>query len=179
MRSGIIIAASFAAGPEAIFVNSDFAGSVSESWPIKENCRELPNPPGKKIMDLIADFLIRIKNGYLARKKEVVVPYSKLNENLAKILVKEGYLENSQVPSSDIKSKKELVVTLKYEGKKPVLTDVVRLSKPGLRVYLKKAKIPLVLGGLGTMIISTPHGLMTGKEARAKGLGGEAVCKLW
>jgi len=138
------------------------------------------------INDPIADFLIRIKNGYLAKKTEVSVPYSKIKENLGKILVEEGYLEKLKIPAcpagrrnpkSEIR--KNLVLTLKYEKKKPALTDVQRVSKPGLRIYVDKTKIPKVLGGLGITIISTPKGLMTDKEARKKGLGGEVICKVW
>ncbi|MBI5465606.1 30S ribosomal protein S8 [Candidatus Gottesmanbacteria bacterium] len=140
------------------------------------------------LSDPIADFLSRIKNGYLAKKKEITVPFSKIKENLAKILVEEGYLSNGKwqsaqkrVPaeSANGKSKKELVLTLKYEKKKPALTDIKRVSKPGLRIYVDKTKIPKVLGGLGITIVSTPKGLMTDKEARKKGLGGEIICKVW
>lgn len=134
------------------------------------------------LSDPIADLLARIKNGYLAKKAEIVVPYSRLKENLAKILVEEGYLSNvkcSAEGGSNGKSKKELVLSLKYEGKKPVLTDVQRVSKPGLRIYVGKTKIPKVLGGLGVTIISTPKGLMTGRQAKKKGLGGEVICKIW
>lgn len=142
------------------------------------------------ISDPIADFLIRIKNGYLAKKREVTAPYSKLKENLAKILVEEGYLTNSKKQKARLpqpgtggqaKSKKqeELVLTLKYEGKKPALTDVQRVSKPGLRIHAGKTKIPKVLGGLGATIISTSQGLMVDREARKKGLGGELICKVW
>lgn len=131
------------------------------------------------LSDPIADFLARIKNGYLSKKKEIAVPYSKFKENLAKILVEEGYLINSK--KQKVKSKKhdKLILTLKYEGKKPILTDVQRISKPGLRIYVDKTKIPRVLGGLGITIVSTPKGLMTDSEARKKGLGGEVICKVW
>ncbi len=130
-------------------------------------------------MDLIADFLVRIKNGYLAKKTEVSVPYSKLNENLAKILVKEGYLDQLKTETGKLKTSKELVVILKYEGKKPVLSDIKQVSKPGLRVYVRKGRIPRVLGGLGTTIVSTPQGVMPSQEAKVKGLGGEAICRVW
>ena len=131
------------------------------------------------ISDPIADFLIRIKNGYLAKKREVTVPYSKLKENLAKILVEEGYLKELKTQNSKLKTQKELLLTLKYEKKKPALTDVQRVSKPGLRIHAGKTKIPKVLGGLGATIISTPQGLMVDREARKKGLGGELICKVW
>ncbi|TSC54384.1 MAG: small subunit ribosomal protein S8 [Microgenomates group bacterium LiPW_16] len=131
------------------------------------------------LSDPIADFLARIKNGYLARKKEMTVPYSKLKENLAKILVEEGYLKEGKRQKAKGKSEDELILTLKYEGKKPALTDVQRVSKPGLRIYVGKRKIPKVLGGLGIVIVSTSKGLMTDEQARKKGLGGELVCKVW
>lgn len=137
--------------------------------------------------DPIAEFLTRIKNGYLARKEEVIVPYSKLKEKLAKILVEEGYLEKVKSQNSKagpersrgVKSQEELVLTLRYEGKKPALTDLQRVSKPGLRIYVGKTKIPRVLGGLGLTIVSTQEGLMTDRQARKKGWGGEVICKVW
>lgn len=78
-----------------------------------------------------------------------------------------------------LKTSKELVVILKYEGKKPVLSDIKQVSKPGLRVYVRKGRIPRVLGGLGTTIVSTPQGVMPSQEAKVKGLGGEAICRVW
>ena len=131
------------------------------------------------LSDPIADFLARLKNGYLAKKRQIFVPYSKIKENLAKILVEEGYLTNSKKQKAKSKKQDELVLTLKYEGKKPALTDIQRVSKPGLRIYVGKTKIPKVLGGLGIAIVSTPRGLMTDKEARKKWLGGEVICKIW
>lgn len=130
-------------------------------------------------IDPIANFISIIKNGYLAKKAEVKVPTSKFKENLAKILVKEGYLGNVKTQKGENQFVENLILTLKYEDKKPVLTDIQRVSKPGLRVYLGKTKIPKVLGGLGMIIMSTPEGLMTGQEAKAKNLGGEAICKIW
>ena len=130
-------------------------------------------------IDPIANFISIIKNGYLAKKAEVKVPASKFKENLAKVLVKEGFLENVKTEKIKDQFVENLILTLKYEGKKPVLTDIQRVSKPGLRVYLGKAKIPKVLGGLGIVVMSTPEGLMTGQEAKAKNLGGEAICKIW
>ncbi len=130
-------------------------------------------------IDPIANFISIIKNGYLAKKAEVKVPTSKFKENLAKVLVKEGFLENVKTEKTKNQFVENLILTLKYEGKKPVLTDIQRVSKPGLRVYLGKTKIPKILGGLGIIIISTPEGLMTGQEAKTKNLGGEAICKVW
>lgn len=123
--------------------------------------------------DNLADYLTRIKNGYLARKKEVVIPWSKTKEGLTAILIKEGYLEKSELKEHD------LVVGLKYDKKKPALTDLKRISKPGLRIYARKTKIQRVLSGLGLTILSTSKGLMTNKEAKEKNLGGELICKVW
>lgn len=128
------------------------------------------------ITDPIADFLIRVKNGYLAKKREIIVPYSKIKEKLAKILVDEGYLETSKV---DKEKRKVLELVLKYHGKKPAMTDVQRVSKLGLRIYARKTEIPKALGGSGIVIISTSKGLMTDKQAKENGLGGEVLCKVW
>jgi small subunit ribosomal protein S8 len=130
--------------------------------------------------DPIGDFFIRIKNGYLAGKRQVLVPYSKIKEQLAKILVEEGYLKKCQI--SNVKSQmsnKNLELELKYEGRKPVLTDVKRISKPGLRIYAKAKKIPKVRSGFGITIVSTPQGLMTDTQAGKKNLGGEIICQIW
>ncbi len=133
------------------------------------------------VTDPIADFLIRIKNGYLAKKKVVTVPWSKMKEKISEILVKEGYLKKYQI--SKIKDQKGegniLELELKYEGKKPVLTEVKRISKPGVRIYVKAGKIPQVKEGMGITIVSTPQGLMTEKEARKNHQGGEVICQIW
>ncbi len=126
--------------------------------------------------DPIADMLIRVKNGYLAGKSEVIVPWSKLLESLAKILVETGFLSKEKIVSEGAKT---LVLELKYAGKIPALTQVKRVSKPSLRVYARKDGLPRVLGGLGMAIISTPRGLMTNKKARKEGLGGEVICEVW
>lgn len=128
--------------------------------------------------DTISDLLIQIKNGYMARREKIIVPYSKLKEELVKLLAKEGYLGKIQV-NDDGKVKKLLMINLCYEGKKPKLTEVVRVSKISRRIYVKKDKVPKVLGGMGITILSNSSGLMTDKDARKKGLGGEIVCKVW
>lgn len=129
------------------------------------------------ITDPLGDMLIRIKNGYLAGKKDVTIPYSNLKMHLAEVLKKEGYLDS--VKAQEKEDRKTIHVTLVYENQQPKLTNVVRISKPGVRMYTKKSMIPVVLGGLGTVILSTPAGLMSGKDARKKGLGGEIICKVW
>ncbi len=130
------------------------------------------------ITDPIADFIIRIKNGYLVRKKLIEIPWSNMKEKLAEMLVKEGFLKNAQVKSEKGKFK-TLELELKYEGKKPALTEVKRISKPGVRIYAKVNKIPRVRLGVGITIISTPKGLMTDKQARKNHQGGELICQIW
>ncbi len=125
------------------------------------------------IIDPIADTLIRIKNGYISGKKAVEIPYSKLQFNLCKLLSKKGYVIEVS------KKARTLEVILKYEGRKPVLTDIKRVSKPSLRIYKGYKNLPRVLNGLGIAIISTPQGLMTEKEARKKKLGGEVMAEVW
>jgi len=123
--------------------------------------------------DPIADFVIRIKNGYMAHKPTIQAPYSKVKEELAKVLQKEGYITDYTHEAN------ALTVTLRYEDKLGALKGVTRISKPGLRVYVNKKNIPYVLQGYGMAIVSTPQGLLTDKEARSKGLGGEVMVKIW
>lgn len=124
-------------------------------------------------MDNISDTLIRIKNGYLVGKQTVNVRYSKLIMALCKLLVEEGYL-------SECKQKQnEIELGLKYSNRQPSLTDVKRISKPGLRVYKGADSLPVVLNGLGIAIVSTPKGVMTGKAARKLKLGGEVLAEVW
>lgn len=133
------------------------------------------------LSDPIADMLARIRNAALARKQEVLVPYSKLKEQLGKILVQEGYLKNLKTQISNVKNKKikNLTCELEYKDGKPAITKIRRISKPSLRVYVKKDKIPKVLSGMGISIISTSKGLMTGKQTKKKSLGGELICEVW
>ena len=146
------------------------------------------------VTDPIADFLIRIKNAYLVKKKLVEVPWSKMKEKMAQILVKEGFLKSAKVNpelsrrvdgerSRTVKDEKSqfkiLALELKYEGKKAALNEVKRISKPGVRIYEKVNKIPKVRQGVGITIISTPQGLMTDKEARKNHQGGEIICQIW
>ena len=127
--------------------------------------------------DPIADMIIRIKNALLAGHKQVAIPYSKMKKSMAEILEKEGYIEGVSVDESGVFP--ELVVTLKYKGKVPVINDVKRLSKPGRRLYAPTKKIPRALGGYGITIVSTSKGIMTDTEARKQNIGGELVCQVW
>jgi len=138
------------------------------------------------ISDPIGDMLIRVKNGYLARKDIVEVPYSKMKEEIAKLLVKEGYLKNvkcqTRLPDgqvSNVKWKKTLVLTLKYQGKRPAIEEVKRISKPGVRIYAKAGEIPKVKYGFGITIVSTSKGIMIDSQAKKKNLGGEVICQVW
>ncbi|MCJ7740739.1 30S ribosomal protein S8 [Candidatus Microgenomates bacterium] len=128
--------------------------------------------------DPIADFLIQIKNGYMAKKSQVTIPHSKMKESLAKILNKNGWLGKVTVAKSK-ENFSQIIIDLLYDRKLPKVTEIVIVSKPGRRVYVKADGLPRVLGGLGMAVISTSSGLMTDKEARKKGLGGEVICKIW
>lgn len=127
--------------------------------------------------DPIADMLTRIRNGIMARHSRVLIPASKMKIALAQILKEEGYIKDFDVVRDNPQG--TLRVSLKYVDKRPVLTQLKRVSKPGLRVYTRRDSIPRVRGGLGTAIISTPQGLMTGRRAYQLGLGGEVVCYVW
>lgn len=123
--------------------------------------------------DPIADFLTRIRNGQLSGKTEVAAPASRLKLALAKVLKEEGYIEDFAVAAG---AKPTLTVRLKYFQGRPVIDRLERVSRPGLRVYKAKDELPKVLGGMGVAIISTSRGLMTDREARAAGHGGEVLC---
>lgn len=130
------------------------------------------------ISDPIGDMLIRIKNAYLVKKQTVEIPFSKMKEKIGILFVENGYAKKCEV-EKDKTISKLIKMTLEYEDKIPSLTDLKRISKPGLRVYKGKHELPRVLGGIGMAIISTSKGLMTEKEANRKGLGGEVICKVW
>jgi len=124
--------------------------------------------------DPIADFLTRIRNGQSARKKQVVSPSSKVKEAIAAVLKEEGYIADFVVTADG--AKKTMTVSLKYFQGKPVIERIDRVSKPALRVYKGKGELPKVLGGLGVAIISTPSGVVSDRQARATGQGGEVLC---
>lgn len=127
--------------------------------------------------DPIADMLTRIRNGLQARHETVSMPASKEKTEIAKILKNEGFITDYAV-EGDVK--KTMTITLKYgPNKEKVINGLKRISKPGLRVYAKVENMPRVLNGLGIAIISTSHGLMTDKEAKAKHVGGEVVAYVW
>jgi small subunit ribosomal protein S8 len=124
--------------------------------------------------DPIADLLTRIRNGQSARKTSVTVSSSKLKTAILKVLRDEGYIANFSLGQDD--GKPFLTIDLKYYEGRPVIDRIERVSRPGLRIYRGKSEIPRVLGGMGTVIVSTPKGVMTDKAAQAIGQGGEVLC---
>jgi small subunit ribosomal protein S8 len=127
--------------------------------------------------DPIADMLTRIRNAVMARHTRVLIPASNMKIAIARILKEEGYIKDFDLVKDNAQG--TLRVFLKYVDKRPVLTQLKRVSRPGLRVYTKRDDIPRVRGGIGTAIISTPKGLMTGRSAYQLGFGGEVVCYIW
>jgi len=130
------------------------------------------------ITDPIADMLTRIRNALVARHDFTDMPASKVKVALADVLRREGYIGGFEVKEEGIR--KTLRVALAYgSDRKPVIVGIQRVSKPGLRVFTGRGEIPRVYGGLGVAIISTPQGVMTGKQARQRGVGGEVLCYVW
>ncbi len=135
--------------------------------------------------DPIADMLTRIRNASAVKKSEVVLPMSKMKHHIAEILVREGWLEAVEVIKGNGQKNQaaaydQLKLTIKYRpGGKPAISDLKRVSKPGKRIYVGKDDLPRVLNNLGIAIISTSQGLMTNKEARKKGVGGEILCEIY
>ncbi len=126
--------------------------------------------------DPIADMLTRIRNANQALLSDVEVSHSRLKESIAHILKREGYISDCSVEG---KVAKKIKLRLKYQGRRGVISGLRRVSSPGLRRYVRATEIPRVLGGMGTAIVSTPKGVMTGLEAQKKNLGGELVCFVW
>ena len=130
------------------------------------------------INDPIADMLTRIRNGLIARHDSVTVPASNMKKAIAKILLDEGYIKAADYVDDGLQG--QIKITLKYaQGKESVIKGLKRISKPGLRVYARNDEIPKGLGGLGIAIMSTPKGVMTDKEARNAGIGGEVLAYIW
>jgi small subunit ribosomal protein S8 len=128
--------------------------------------------------DTISDMLTRIRNGLMAKKSDVTLPYSKFKFSLATVLSSEGWIKDVEV--KEVEGFKNLSLKLKYDqGGTPVITGIKRVSKPGQRIYSARTEIPKVMGGIGTTIVSTSKGLMTDKDARKNKIGGEIVCQIW
>ena len=131
--------------------------------------------------DPVADFLTRLRNAAKAQHHDVAIPSSKLKRELARILKEQGYIESYEVqpPTSD-RPGEQITVTLKYTSdRKPVISGLQRVSRPGQRTYVDHTHVPRIQGGMGTSIISTSQGVMTGHEARLAGVGGEVVARVW
>jgi small subunit ribosomal protein S8 len=131
--------------------------------------------------DPISDFLTRLRNAAKAQHHDVTIPSSRLKRELARILKEEGYIEGFElVPPGPGQPSEAITVTLKYtDQRKPVITGMKRVSRPGQRTYVDHDHIPRIQGGMGTAIISTSSGVMTGHDARLKGVGGEVVATVW
>lgn len=133
------------------------------------------------LSDPIADMLTRIRNAIMAGHATVAIPHSKMKMAIAQILKEEGYIED--VTLEEGKPAPVMVIKLKYWGsrreRRPVITNLKRVSKPGRRVYVGKDEIPWVLSGLGIAILTTPKGIMTGQQAHRLGVGGEVLCYVW
>jgi small subunit ribosomal protein S8 len=135
------------------------------------------------VTDPIADMLTRIRNGLLAGHTVVALPSSKMKAAIAGILREEGFLESFEVAETEGSPQPVLRLTLRYTGerreRRPVISGLKRISRPGRRVYAGKADIPWVRSGMGVAILSTPKGVMTGSRARQLGVGGEVLCQVW
>jgi small subunit ribosomal protein S8 len=129
--------------------------------------------------DTISDMLTRIRNACAVRYPTVEIPSTKMTRNIAQVLQQEGFIQGFEEAGEGIK--KNLVVALKYKGRtrQPIIQTIRRVSKPGLRVYSKRKNLPRVLGGIGVAIVSTSKGIMTDREARKQGVGGEVLCYVW
>ncbi len=131
------------------------------------------------VNDIISDMLTRIRNANLAKHQIVQIPATKMTRNIIKVLQEEGFIYEFKEIGSSLSN--NILVSLKYKGKskKPIITELKRVSKPGLKVYASHKELPKVLGGIGIAIISTSKGIMTDKTARQFGLGGEVLCYIW
>jgi small subunit ribosomal protein S8 len=135
------------------------------------------------VNDPISDMLTRIRNAIMSGQAMTAMPFSRVKEEIAKILKEEGYLEGFESAEGDRPNQKVLRLKIKYIGDRrerhPVIAGLERISRPGRRVYTKKQEIPWVLSGIGIAILSTPKGIMTGQRARQLNVGGEILCKVW
>jgi small subunit ribosomal protein S8 len=131
------------------------------------------------VNDTIADMLTRIRNANQARHQTTMVPSTKMTKSIAQVLKDEGFIADFSEDGEGIK--RHLVIALKYKGKgrQPLISALKRVSKPGLRVYSNRKELPRVLGGIGIAIISTSSGIMTDRQARSQGVGGEILCYVW
>ncbi len=135
------------------------------------------------VNDPIADMLTRIRNSVVNGQTLVAMPNSKIKAEIARILKEEGFIESFEIVNGDKAFERTLRIRLKYVGerrkRRPVITNLERVSRPGRRIYTRKQDIPWILSGLGIAILSTPKGVMTGQRARQLNVGGEILCKVW
>jgi small subunit ribosomal protein S8 len=129
------------------------------------------------VSDPIADMLTRIRNANKMRHNSLTIPASKLKLEITRVLKDEGFIRNYKYKEDNKQG--QVIIYLKYINKEKTINNLKRISKPGLKVYAKKDEIPRVLGGLGIVILSTSRGIMTGKEALQRHLGGEVICYIW
>ncbi len=126
---------------------------------------------------MYTDFVIQLKNAAMARKKDIATPYSNMSRAIAKVLVKEGFLETAKEEAID--GHKKLSIRLRYQSRKPAITDVLLISKPSLRKYVTSSEIGRIQGKAAVAVISTSMGVISGREAVKKGVGGELLFKIW
>ncbi len=135
------------------------------------------------VSDPISDFLTRLRNAVKARKSELRVPYSKIKRDMAEILLKEGYISNvaveKNIPRKGQSPQLEIRITTRFLEKTPAIAGLKRVSRPGLRRYVRVDEIPRVLGGMGICILSTPKGILTGQQAKRQKVGGELLAMIW
>lgn len=125
------------------------------------------------VNDTLSDLVSRVKNGYRAAQDQIVVPWSRVKEAVVVVLKEAGYVGEYQKKDND------LVIKLKYHGKEPALTDITRISKPGVRIYTGARDLKKIARGIGIGIVSTPKGIMSHKEAQKLHVGGEIICRVW
>jgi small subunit ribosomal protein S8 len=144
----------------------------------KENGRTRSGDGTMSFTDPVADFLTRIRNGIKARHQKVDAPSSKLKLEIARVLKEEGYIANYKATEED--GKKIVRVYIKYNSDNvAAITNITRISRPGCRVYVNRNEIPRILGGLGIVVLTTPKGVRSGKQARKDGVGGEVICEVY
>ena len=163
--------------PNEMTVEQAEGGLPARPAPVKRAAPAKPKKPrvGGAPSDPLADMLTRVRNGAGARHETVTIPASRTKLEVAKILKAEGFITSFDQPSA-----REIVIKMKYiGGKVPAVSGLRRISRPGLRVYARKTEMPRVLGGLGIAIVSTSSGVMTGRDAEKKGLGGEVLAYIW
>jgi small subunit ribosomal protein S8 len=163
--------------PQAVQLYDVVAGSSAHSKNGRSK-RAIEEKERMRLTDPVADMLTRIRNAISARHQKVDIPASKLKLEIARILKEEGYVSNFKATEEE--GHKVLRIYLKYSNNnEAVISNVNRVSRPGCRVYVRRTEIPRVLGGLGINILTTPRGVMTGRQARKQGLGGELLCEVW